>query len=288
MVSRAVSACTAIIEMWWATTLCSSRAILARSPRARWSASIPSVASRTALWVLFCSLAARAIAATVASGIADASSTASTRVSVAAPARLDAAPATAIVRPPTPVPASTSASARNGTPSATARTSDPARASRYATTSSAAAPAIVTSSNRTSDSTAARYTASAAGTGRSNPAGTVASRQNAHISSAVGAVTPAWVTGATASPARRVDFADSRATSSATESSPSSAPSATAGPGPGHRVHAPIVAAGQYGRIAPDGGPAVPRARDAACPVSHQAVTAKTAPSRDDRRVPVP
>ena len=34
VVSRAVSACTAIIEMWCATTSCSSRAIRARSPRA--------------------------------------------------------------------------------------------------------------------------------------------------------------------------------------------------------------------------------------------------------------
>ena len=92
----------------------------------------------------------------------------------------------------------------------------------------------------------------------------MASRQNAHISSAVGAVTPEWLTGATASPTCRVDFADSRATSSATESSPSSAPSATRARGQVTESMPPIVAAGQYGRIAPDGGPAIPRARDAA------------------------
>ena len=41
VVSRAVSACTAIIEMWWATTSCSSRAIRARSPRAVCSSQRP-------------------------------------------------------------------------------------------------------------------------------------------------------------------------------------------------------------------------------------------------------
>ena len=34
VVSRAVSACTAIMEMWWATTSCRSREMRARSPRA--------------------------------------------------------------------------------------------------------------------------------------------------------------------------------------------------------------------------------------------------------------
>ncbi len=38
--SRAVSACTEIIEMWWATTSCSSRAMRARSPRAVCSSSV--------------------------------------------------------------------------------------------------------------------------------------------------------------------------------------------------------------------------------------------------------
>ena len=49
VVSRAVSACTAIIEMWCATTSCSSRAIRARSPRAVCSSRVPAMTSLAAL-----------------------------------------------------------------------------------------------------------------------------------------------------------------------------------------------------------------------------------------------
>ena len=66
----------------------------------------------------------------------------------------------------------------------------------------------------------------AAGTGGSTPAGTVASRQNAAISSAVAALTPVWTAGPAASPARTVDPALTRPAISATETSPSTAPSA--------------------------------------------------------------
>ena len=152
----------------------------------------------------------------------------------------------------------------NGAARATARTTRPLRASRYAVTSSAAAPAIVTSSNRASDSKAATYTASAAGRGRSHPAGTVPSRQNAPISNAVGRLIPACAGGPAASPACTVDFEVSRMASSVTESSPSTVPSATGPKGRAAESMFPIVAAGQGGRIAPHGGPAVPRVRDAA------------------------
>ena len=149
-----------------------------------------------ALWVSVCSRAPRTSAATAAIGIAAASSTVSTRVSALAAHRMDVARAIGTAPGRGSGPARTSARPRNGAASVTARTTIPLRASRYAVTRSAAAPAIVTSSNRTSDTRAATYTASAAGSGRSHPAGTVASRQNAPISNAVGRLIPACTGGA--------------------------------------------------------------------------------------------
>jgi hypothetical protein len=64
---------------------CSSRAIWP-APRAPGDRPASPISSRAALWLWLCSRAPRAITATVASGIADASGTASTRVSVAAAA----------------------------------------------------------------------------------------------------------------------------------------------------------------------------------------------------------
>jgi hypothetical protein len=45
---RAISVWTAIMEMWWATTSCSSRAIRARSPRVACSSRVASMACRDA------------------------------------------------------------------------------------------------------------------------------------------------------------------------------------------------------------------------------------------------
>src|SRR6185503_8388839 len=167
----------------------------------------------------------------------------------------------------------------------TARTTSPLRASRYAVTKSAAAPAIVTSSNRTSDTRAATYTASAAGSGRSHPAGTVASRQNAPISNAVGRLIPACTGGPDASSACTVDLAVRRMASSVTESSPSTAPSA-AGPGsrPAESMSplSPLVKADASHRevVLPS-----PARGTRPTPPSHQAASPKTAPWRDDCRV---
>ena len=76
-VSRAVSACTEIIEMWWATTSCSSRAIRARSPRAVCSSELPADSSTAARGRRAASRAARrptqpAPATSAASGDGDA------------------------------------------------------------------------------------------------------------------------------------------------------------------------------------------------------------------------
>ncbi len=95
VVSRAVSARTAIMEMWCATTSCSSRTIRARSPRARCSVSVW-VSTVRASSSPVCERPARtAIPAPAAIGTPEASSTAQ--------ASLDA-----------------SAISRNGTPRATA------------------------------------------------------------------------------------------------------------------------------------------------------------------------
>jgi hypothetical protein len=114
-----------------------------------------------------------------------------------------------------------------------------------------------------SDTRAAAYTASAAGSGRSHPAGTVASRQNAHINNAVGRVIPACAGGPAASPACTVDFEVSRMASSVTESSPSTVPSAT----------------GPKGRAAESMFPLSPLVKEAA---SHRTVV-RTSPARGTR-----
>ncbi len=73
--SRAVSACTAIIEMWCATTSCSSRAMRARSPRAVCSSRVPATACRAALCTSASLRARCAIPARAAAGASAASST---------------------------------------------------------------------------------------------------------------------------------------------------------------------------------------------------------------------
>ena len=125
----------------------------------------------------------------------------------------------------------------------------------------------------------------AAGTGRSSPAGTVASRQNAHISSAVGTVTPAWPAGA-ASPARTVELALSRETSSATASSPSSALSASGALGRGAESMLPLSPLVSTAASDREVVPPSPVRGTRPDPPSHQAASPKTAPSRDDRRAP--
>ena len=84
LLSLAVSACTAIMEMWWATTSCSSRDIRARSPRAVfWSrVSVMTCWAARCAWASAC--ARLALPAQAAAGASEASSTA--RIWVSPPA----------------------------------------------------------------------------------------------------------------------------------------------------------------------------------------------------------
>ena len=75
VVSRADSACTAIMEMWWATTSCSSREMRARSPRAVCSSRLPAMTCRAALCATASLRARRAIPAQAATGASEASRT---------------------------------------------------------------------------------------------------------------------------------------------------------------------------------------------------------------------
>ena len=102
IVSRPVSACTAIIEMWCATTSCSSLAIRARSPRAVCATRVSASASPASLYVRAARPARSAIPAPAAIGTPDASSTharfscrasASTRNGSASPTARYCAPA---------------------------------------------------------------------------------------------------------------------------------------------------------------------------------------------------
>ncbi len=130
VVSRALSACTATMEMWWATTSWSSRAMRARSPRAVCSISVWAMTSRAALFSIASFRTRAAIPVRAAAGASEASST---------------------VRTPLSEPmgrAPTSASTRNGTASPTdssAVTSrrELLRPSRYNTMSCAPRPATV-------------------------------------------------------------------------------------------------------------------------------------------------
>ena len=81
VVSRAVSACTEIMEMWWATTSCSSREMRARSPRAVCSSTVSAITWRVALTSNASPWARRAIPARTAAGVTQASSSVSTRAS---------------------------------------------------------------------------------------------------------------------------------------------------------------------------------------------------------------
>ena len=109
VVSRAVSACTAIIEMWWATTSCSSRAIRARSPRALCS-------SRSRRWL-------RGLRCILASSRRRTAAPASANVGISAASRGRAA----FQEPIGPA----SANNRNGNGRPMARTCGPVRPSRY-------------------------------------------------------------------------------------------------------------------------------------------------------------
>ena len=104
VVSRAVSACTATMEIWCATTSCSSLAIRARSPRAVCASIVSASASPAAVLVRASRRARTAIPAPAAAGPPHASSTAAS--------------------PPRPA----SASTRNGTASTTPTYGAPARA----------------------------------------------------------------------------------------------------------------------------------------------------------------
>ena len=180
--SRAVSACTAIMEIWCATTSCSSRAIRARSPRAVCSSRVPAMTCRAWLCASASLRARRAIPARAAAGASAASST--TRTPSSEPARpgsASAAPGTA--RPgrapgtgPHPI------GPRFRRPPLRAA---PLRPSRYRAISSAARPATVSVWKAASESTLAAQIATAAATGPRKASGTVVpSGERAHADQA--------------------------------------------------------------------------------------------------------
>src|SRR5580704_8650035 len=280
--SRAVSACTAIMEIWCATTSCSSRAMRARSPRAVCSTRVPAMTCRAVLCASASLRARCAIPVRAAAGASEASST--TRTSSSEP-----------VCPVATGPAS--ASTRNGTARAGARNwavpheasvrrlplhAAPLRPSRYKTMSSATRPATVSVWKAASESMLAAQIATAAAVGPRKASGTVVNSASAH--------TPTR-------PAALIRVSAPRASASVSAAIPSRAPVAAGAwgdaanrrPLSGHPLlrspAAPMsimVDARPGHRVTPAGDTAVPLARDAP-QLSLVPATAKTAPRRDDR-----
>ena len=199
VVSRPVSASTAIIEMWCATTSCSSRAIRARSPRAVCATSVPASASPAAEYVFACRVERTARPAPAATGTSAASSTAGTLPCSARAITRNGRPSAgarngaryearyeADATPPrlSPAPPRASSAARSASPPLRRASAAPPRGScampsRAAAATSAIIPATVGPGNDTNASTFAAAITTADGSGDSS-SGSVEARASTH------------------------------------------------------------------------------------------------------------